>query len=97
MGTWDGVGFQIAWDEFTLKDLTLLSTATPDINSNNSLIMVNGRNISVEQIKNNISLFDISGRCITNVNTSGSYTSATLLPGLYIVQIDGKNSKVMIR
>ena len=97
MGTWDGVGFQIAWDEFTLKDLTLLSTATPDINSNNSLIMVNGRNITVEQIKNNISLFDISGRCITNVNTSGSYTSATLLPGLYIVQIDGKNSKVMIR
>jgi len=96
MGTWDGAGYQIALDQLTLKDLTL-TTATTNFESNNYLISTAENRIVANNIKNDISLFDIAGRCIHSSKMTGTYSSGLLKSGFYIVNIDGFSTKVIVR
>lgn len=96
MGTWDGAGFQIAWDELTLKDLSL-TTATKATLSDDYKISTFNKTIMVDNVKTSIALFDISGRCIQAAKVVGKYSSETLQSGLYLVVVDGCSKKISVR
>jgi|GEM_PF-2976893 len=96
MGTWWGSGYQIAWDEFSLKDFSL-TTGSLFSKSDNYKISTSNNLIKIKDVKGNVSLFDIAGRKIQSVNINGTFTSKTLNVGFYIVSIDGVSTKVSVR
>lgn len=97
MGTWDGAGFQIAWDELSLKDLTLLSTGLTTYKPENYKIITSQKRITIEGVNTSVDLYDISGRKIQSQYLTGTFNSKTLNTGLYIINIDGYTTKVSVK
>ena len=96
MGTWWGSGYQILLDNLSLKDLSL-TTSIKDSKLDNYKISTSNNIIHIENIKGNVSLFDIAGRKIQSVNVTGTFNSNKLNAGLYIVNIDGNSTKVSVK
>jgi hypothetical protein len=53
--------------------------------------------IVVEGVKSNVAIFDLYGRLIQNVRANGTFVSTNLRTGLYIVRIDNKAQKIVVR
>jgi len=51
----------------------------------------------VEGVSSVVSVIDLYGRMVQSVKAKGTFTSKTLQPGIYIVQIDGKAQKIFVR
>jgi PKD repeat protein len=96
MGTWSGSGYQITLDNISLKDISA-TTSVIDPTSVDYKISTSNSIITIDGVKRNVGLFDISGRKIQSVNTTGIFNSKTLNAGLYIVSIDGVSTKVSVR
>jgi PKD repeat protein len=96
MGTWWGSGYQILLDNLSLKDLSL-TTSIKDSKFDNYKISTSNNIIHIENIKGNVSLFDIAGRKIQSVSVTGTLNSKTLNSGMYIVSIDGNTTKVSVK
>ncbi len=45
----------------------------------------------------NIKIYNIAGQCITEANTSAGTTAFALQNGMYIVQVNGHNTKVIVK
>lgn len=60
-------------------------------------IRVVNNTVTVDGINNSFELFDITGRNLQSVNTSGSFTSSKVNAGIYIIRVDGATQKVMVR
>ena len=96
MGTWWGSGYQIAWDEFSLKDLSL-TTSVNNSKSDNYRILTSNNIIKIEGATGNVSIFSIEGRKIQSENIKGTFCSKSLKDGLYIVNINGVSTKVSLK
>jgi hypothetical protein len=57
---------------------------------------LNGR-IQAQNINSRVEIYDLNGRTIESVRVRGTYNSKQLVPGLYIIRVDGKTQKVMVR
>ncbi len=73
------------------------TTSVPRINLENYRIFTQNAKITIEGVLSGVELFDITGRTIQNVRTSGSFTSDILNAGIYILRVDGATMKVMVK
>ena len=97
MGTWDGAGYKIAWDEFKLTETPKAPTGITLPNFDQYKISTANNMISIDGVKGSIELFDISGRNIQTVKLSGKYSSRALNSGMYIIRIDGLTTKISVK
>jgi hypothetical protein len=63
---------------------------------NYRLYTTNGT-IVVEGVTSNVTIFDLYGHMIQNVRAKGTFVSQTLRTGLYIIRVDNKAQKVVVR
>ncbi|MDD4969305.1 MAG: PKD domain-containing protein [Paludibacter sp.] len=97
MGTWDGIGYQIALDELKLKETLKVVNGIENFNSNQFKITTINNKINIDGVLRTVELFDVSGRQIQSVKTAGTFTSNSLKSGLYIVRIDDFTTKVAVK
>lgn len=96
MGTWNGAGFQVAWDEFSLKDLSLTTDIIEPI-TDSYIISTFNNVVKIEGVKGNVSLYNIEGRKIQSENVNGTFSSEFLNAGFYIVSVNGASTKVLMK
>ena len=60
-------------------------------------VRVTNNAITVDGITKKFELYDITGRNIQSVSTSGTFTSTSVNAGIYIIRVDGATLKVMVR
>jgi PKD repeat protein len=96
MGTWWGSGYQISWDEFSLKDLSL-TTAINQSKSDNYKISTATNIIKIEGAVGTVSLYTIEGRIIQSENITGTFSSKSLNAGFYVVNVNGNSTKVVLK
>jgi hypothetical protein len=53
--------------------------------------------IVVEGVNTNVTIFDLYGHMIQNVRAKGTFVSTNLRTGLYIVRVDNKAQKIVVR
>lgn len=97
MGTWDGAGYQIAWDEFKLKETLKVATGIELHKFDQYKITTANNMINIDGVKGSVELFDISGRNIQSLKLTGKYSSKILNSGLYIIRIDGLTTKISLK
>lgn len=71
--------------------------ALPGLNADKYKVYSSNKSIVVEGVTSKAELFDISGRSIESKVMSGTFRSAMLNAGLYIVKIDGQTQKVSVK
>jgi hypothetical protein len=55
------------------------------------------RTIVVEGVNSNVTVFDLYGHVIQNVRAKGTFVSNSLPLGLYIIRVDNKAQKIVVR
>jgi hypothetical protein len=53
--------------------------------------------IVVEGVNSNVAIFDLDGNVIQNVRVKGTFVSNNLPLGLYIIRVDNKAQKIVVR
>jgi hypothetical protein len=53
--------------------------------------------IVVEGVNSNVAIFDLDGNVIQNVRVKGTFVSNNLPSGLYIIRVDNKAQKIVVR
>ena len=53
--------------------------------------------LTIENVKSDVQIFDISGRVVQSAVASGTFVSNKLNKGLYIVKVDGATKKVSVK
>jgi hypothetical protein len=80
--------------------ITVIGWKTPmavrELDANKYKVYTLGRSIVVEGVNSQVDVFDVSGRDIQSVRTSGTFTSKDLNAGLYILMVDGSTRKVAV-
>ena len=80
--------------------ITVIGWKTPaavkEIDANNYKVYTQGHSIVVECVTSQVDLFDVSGRNIQSVRTTGTFNSKNLNAGLYILKVDGATKKVAL-
>lgn len=71
--------------------------ALRELNADNYKVYTNGHSIVVEGVKSQVNVFDVSGRNIQSVKTTGTFSSNNLNAGLYILVVDGASRKVAVK
>jgi len=79
----------IAWKK-SISGVSNIQEAQNTIYSQNQMLVI-------EDVKSELQVFDISGRVIESVKTTGNFKSKQLNDGFYIVKVDGATKKVSVR
>ena len=79
----------VAWQK-SLSGVSNIKDASNKIYSQNNQLIV-------EDVLSNVEVFDISGRIIISAKMSGTFKSAVLNSGFYVVKVDGATKKVIVR
>ncbi len=85
--------------ETTYTDTVLawVATGLNALDANKYKVYTSNKSIVVEGVNAKAELFDISGRNIESKLMSGTFRTAALNAGLYIVKIDGQTQKVSVK
>lgn len=79
----------VAWKE-NISAVSNIKEAQNTIYSHNQML-------TIENVKSEVEIFDISGRMLESATVSGTFKSKQLNKGLYIVKIDGATKKVSVK
>ena len=82
---------------YTDTVLAWASTGISTLDANKYKVYTSNKSIVIEGVNTKAELFDISGRNIESKVMSGTFRTAALNAGLYIVKIDGQTQKVSVK
>lgn len=82
---------------FTDTVLAWVATGINTLDANKYKVYTSNKSIVVEGVTTKAELFDITGRGIESKVMSGTFRTAALNAGLYIVKIDGQTQKVSVK
>lgn len=71
-------------------------TAIDGVSAFDFKVYTAGQTIQVEGVDNQVKVFDLMGRLIQAVQTTGTFISDKLKTGIYIIQVDGVAQKVLV-
>ena len=84
-----------------LTSTDLITVINPNglntIDFNKYSITTSNHIIQIDGVQSSVELFDISGRSIQSVKTTGKFSSQTLQTGLYIIRVDGSSAKISVK
>ena len=84
-----------------LTSTDLITVINPNglntIDFNKYSITTSNHMIQIDGVQSSVELFDISGRSIQSVKTTGKFSSQTLQTGLYIIRVDGSSAKISVK
>lgn len=81
--------------EITVINWMNVVAGTKMIKDADNKIYCSQKSIIVEDVKNAVELYDLSGHIVDSAIITGTFSSKTLTPGFYIVKVDGKIKKVV--
>ncbi|MDX9919473.1 MAG: T9SS type A sorting domain-containing protein [Paludibacter sp.] len=72
-------------------------SAVSNIKEAQNTIYSQNQMLTIENVKSDVQIFDISGRVMQSAVASGTFVSNKLNKGLYIVKVDGATRKVSVK
>ncbi len=88
-------GYDFLFDEIYFREKGT-NTGVTNPKSDKYKVIVNNGVIRIDGVESTVELFDISGRKLQTVKSTGTYYSNQLKSGVYIVLIDGFSMKVSV-
>ncbi|MDR0348517.1 MAG: T9SS type A sorting domain-containing protein [Tannerella sp.] len=73
------------------------TTAVDEMDRDYFTIVAYNKQIVVSNVLSRVEIFDITGKMLEAKNLAGSFTSARLSKGIYLVRVDGFTKKVLVK